>query len=351
METVIGSNHALGWSPGTLPQAHSNVDCQQQQQQQQQQQPQVLVQPHQQHKARRNASAFYSEAQGSSLASCKAARPSFYDNMLGEPQQGMAGDGSSSGSGSSAGLLGDSPFQLNNGSSSGPKPRRMAYACYGDGGCGGAPAVGGIPVGGYGLGGGDGSRGNCGAGTAAAAAAVPAMLQPGGLGGLEPCMQTRQHQQPQQQLTHHGLAPCPRPKQEHLEQQQTGFDSHAAAGGWALSPPPAPTNPQAPPSLARTTVASAPDSLQPLQPMAGEGEGCDADSTDTDYGCEDVGGVPLTLPPPVSVQVSSRSRKVVDCVSGKGKLTLGVVGVFYPEIYIKGGDCIELNGKMISRGR
>eukprot|EP00198_Chlamydomonas_reinhardtii_P000944 XP_001690279.1 hypothetical protein CHLREDRAFT_146990 [Chlamydomonas reinhardtii] len=107
----------------------------------------------------------------------------------------------------------------------------------------------------------------------------------------------------------------------------------------------------APPSLARTTVASAPDSLQPLQPMAGEGEGCDADSTDTDYGCEDVGGVPLTLPPPVSVQVSSRSRKVVDCVSGKGKLTLGVVGVFYPEIYIKGGDCIELNGKMISRGR
>ena len=62
------------------------------------------------------------------------------------------------------------------------------------------------------------------------------------------------------------------------------------------------------------------------------------------------GGVPLTLPPPVSVQVSSRSRKTVDN-SGKGKLTLGVVGVFHPQLYMKGGDCIEVNGKMISRGR
>ncbi|KAG2447568.1 hypothetical protein HYH02_007491 [Chlamydomonas schloesseri] len=62
------------------------------------------------------------------------------------------------------------------------------------------------------------------------------------------------------------------------------------------------------------------------------------------------GGVPLTLPPPVSVQVSSRSRKTVD-TSGKGKLTMGVVGVFHPQLYMKGGDCIEVDGKMISRGR
>ncbi|KAG2425837.1 hypothetical protein HXX76_013461 [Chlamydomonas incerta] len=62
------------------------------------------------------------------------------------------------------------------------------------------------------------------------------------------------------------------------------------------------------------------------------------------------GGVPLTLPPPVSVQVSSRSRKTVD-LSGKGKLTLGMVGVFHPQLYMKGGDCIEVDGKMISRGK
>ncbi|KAG2490649.1 hypothetical protein HYH03_011039 [Edaphochlamys debaryana] len=66
--------------------------------------------------------------------------------------------------------------------------------------------------------------------------------------------------------------------------------------------------------------------------------------------------LPLDLPPPVTVQVASRKRRVVNEAgmgrgSEDGRVTRGAVGVFYPQLYLTGGDCIESGGQLMSRGR
>ncbi|KXZ51696.1 hypothetical protein GPECTOR_11g146 [Gonium pectorale] len=61
---------------------------------------------------------------------------------------------------------------------------------------------------------------------------------------------------------------------------------------------------------------------------------------------------PMKLPPPVQVQVASRSKR--KCDGGDGKTTVftrGAVGTFHPSLYLSRGDCIEVNGEMMSRGR
>ncbi|KAG2490647.1 hypothetical protein HYH03_011037 [Edaphochlamys debaryana] len=63
----------------------------------------------------------------------------------------------------------------------------------------------------------------------------------------------------------------------------------------------------------------------------------------------------LKLPQPVTVQVSSKKRKGGAEAAAEGaedgRTTRGTVGVFYPQLYLTGGDCIESGGQLMSRGR
>ncbi|KXZ54016.1 hypothetical protein GPECTOR_5g127 [Gonium pectorale] len=57
-----------------------------------------------------------------------------------------------------------------------------------------------------------------------------------------------------------------------------------------------------------------------------------------------------SLPSPVTVQVASRSRRRPDG-GAVGGVARGTVGTFHPRLYLAGGDCIECDGEMMSRGR
>ncbi|KXZ51697.1 hypothetical protein GPECTOR_11g147 [Gonium pectorale] len=65
--------------------------------------------------------------------------------------------------------------------------------------------------------------------------------------------------------------------------------------------------------------------------------------------------VPSVLPEPVTVQVASRGRNVekrrTDSGRGSKPTARGAVGIFYPKLYLSGGDCIECDGELMSRGR